>query len=156
MNRLMQTNTVIGATELEMTAIVVLLALVTFPLLWCGVCLILAHTGGWARLAKKYAANITHARSEGRHFSMQSGRVGWVNYNGCLTVQTTDQGLHVAVWPMFRIGHPPLFIPWNEVRGAHTVRFLWVENVKFQVGEPSVATMQLAKGIFDGRLGVVG
>jgi hypothetical protein len=36
------------------------------------------------------------------------------NYGGCLTVGSDAAGLYLAVMFLFRVGHPPLFIPWDE------------------------------------------
>lgn len=86
---------------------------------------------------------------------MQSGRLGWVNYNSVLTIHSGPAGFRLAVWPPFRPGHPPLFIPWNAMRNATIKRLFWLELVSFELGSPKIATLQLPKKIFAGR-GVIG
>ncbi len=82
---------------------------------------------------------------------MQGGRVGMVNYNGCLTIHSSAEGLHLSVWLPFRLGHPPLFIPWDTVHNATAKRFLWTRFVVFEVGAPTVATLHLSEKIFEGH-----
>ena len=43
------------------------------------------------------------------------GSVHLARYNGVLTVGVNPAGLYLAVMPLFRPGHPPLFIPWPDV-----------------------------------------
>lgn len=124
-----------------------------FPLVfaggWCGVLLLLSHLGGWQRLAQCFPAR--DRPPSGRCLARQSGRVGPVNYSGCLTIHTSAEGLRLAVWPLFRLGHPPLFIPWDEIHHARLKRFLWVRWVLFEVGEAKVATLQLSEKVFEGH-----
>ncbi len=54
---------------------------------------------------------------EGSRWRFTSARMRWgVNYNGCLTIGANERGLYVAVLFLFRLAHPPLFIPWSDVR----------------------------------------
>lgn len=115
---------------------------------WCFVMLLLSRLGGWHRLAERFPGR--DRQPSGRRFSMQSGRVGLVNYSSCLTIHTSAEGLHLAVWPLFRLGHPPLFIPWDEIHQARLKRLLWFRWVLFEVGTPKVATLQLSEKIFEG------
>lgn len=118
-----------------------------FAAMWCAVSLLLASMGGWRRLAESFPAQD---QPRGRRFFMQSGKVGIVNYGSCLTIYSAPDGLYLSVWFPFRLGHQPLFIPWSAIRRAKTHRFLWTETVAFEVGSPSVGTLQLSKKIFEG------
>ena len=85
-----------------------------FVLGWCTVCFVLATIGGWRRLAETYRFEGTF---EGSRWRFTSARMRWgVNYNGCLTIGANERGLYVAVLFLFRLAHPPLFIPWSDVR----------------------------------------
>ena len=86
--------------------------LLTFPLMWCAVLLLLAQLGGWRALATSYASP---ARPSGEGFSFRSGKLGFVNYGSCLSFVCAREGLFVAVALPFRPGHPSLSIPWREV-----------------------------------------
>jgi hypothetical protein len=37
------------------------------------------------------------------------------NYGNCVRVGVNQSGLHLSVGFLFRIGHPPLFIPWSDI-----------------------------------------
>ena len=80
--------------------------------LWILVCLPLAQLGGWSRLTLHYRAQTDFS---GRKWEFQSGRLRWARYRGCLTIGASDRGLYLAVFSVFRVGHPPLFIPWSEI-----------------------------------------
>jgi hypothetical protein len=112
-----------------------------FGVIWAGVCLLLSHMGGWARLAEHYAARDDEP---GETHYMCSGAVGWVSYRSCLILRVCDNGLRMSVWFPFRIGHPPLFIPWDEFHGVFEKRMLRLTSfVVASVGMPVVAEVAL-------------
>ncbi len=125
---------------------------ILFPIffvgLWCGICMLISRIGGWHRLAAQFA---TRRPPSGSRFIMEGGRVGWARYRGCLTIYTSPDGLYLSVWLPFRPGHPPLLIPWAFVRNVTTRQILWTEVVSFDVGSPSMATLQLSRKIFEGH-----
>ncbi|MBN2580658.1 MAG: hypothetical protein JXB10_16855 [Pirellulales bacterium] len=128
------------------------LAAVLFPFvfvgMWCAVSLLLSAMGGWHRLAEKFPA--LHQPS-GKPFFMQGGKVGMVTYSGCLIIYNSPEGLYLSVFLLFRVGHPPIFIPWNAIRNARSHRFLWTESVVFDIGSPTITTLKLSKKVFEGR-----
>lgn len=122
-----------------------------FPLvfipMWCGVCFLLSRIGGWSRLAEKYPGSATPT---GAGFAGQVGRMGGVNYKAILTIHTSPDGLHLSVMKLFRVGHPPILIPWTEIHHAKLRRFFWSESVVFEAGSPRLAKVRLPKKIFAG------
>jgi len=116
-----------------------------FAALWCGVCWLLATIGGWTALAMHFRSA---ERPQGRAFYMQSGRVGIVNYGSCLNIRVNEAGMYLAVFPLFRAGHPPLFIPWSEF-GACQLRtkFFWTV-VEVSIGTPYIARLCLPRRVF--------
>lgn len=94
-----------------------LIPLLFFPAfvgLWCGVCFLIALIGGWRALAKKYAHGVESF--QGNRWHMQSGTMrGLARYRGTLTLGADARGLYLGVMVLFRAGHPPLFVPWNEI-----------------------------------------
>jgi hypothetical protein len=115
-----------------------------FPIVWCAACGILAVIGGWSALAAHFR---TYEIPRGKKFGMQSGRVGIINYSSCLTVHVDDEGMFLAVFPLFRVGHPPLFIPWHEFNNCREKKILlWPFDEVF-VGIPPIARLQLRQGI---------
>jgi len=80
---------------------------------WAGVTAVIARLAGWTRLAHRFP--VDRIPKGGKRFSMQFMKVGWCDYNGCVTFCVAETGLFVSVWPIF-FGHPALLIPWNQIR----------------------------------------
>lgn len=81
--------------------------------IWIGIGLFVARVGGWATLATVYEYS---GEFRGESLRFQSARMRWgTNYGSCLTVGANPRGLYLAVFFIFRIGHPPLLIPWPDI-----------------------------------------
>jgi hypothetical protein len=126
-------------------ALVWIVPLLFFPALWCAITWLLSRVSGWQRLAEAFPART---EPSGRRI-IASGTVGWVGYRGCLYVHVAPEGIFLSVMWLFSLGHRPLFIPWKAIHNRQTRRFLWKETVKFDVGMPCIATMQLPKKVFE-------
>ena len=114
--------------------------------LWCLVCYTISIVGGWKRLARKYPRR---EEPKGRKFSMASASLGFFcNYNGCLTIHGCKEGVDLAVWGLFRIGHPPIFLPWSALERVTPGKFLWIKWVKIEVGSPMVTTLKISEGLY--------
>jgi hypothetical protein len=131
-----------------------------FIMLWIGVCYLLSAVGGWRMLAWAYRSNSAF---EGRKLWLKSaGLRRWTNYNNCITVGADKYGLYMAVLPIFRIGHPPLFFPWKDISTEEGSRRFFGDFVKFtfakQPGVPVIFSERLAARIFkmkeDSRFGL--
>lgn len=83
--------------------------------IWVTVCFLLARIGGWSRLAEYYQSQVPFT---GKKWYFQSCQLGLTNYNGALTVGSNYYGLYLAVLLPFRVGHPPLLIPWSDITTA--------------------------------------
>jgi hypothetical protein len=72
--------------------------------------------GGWSELAQKYRSR---KRLRGTLFSFATMRLTGgmisVSYRACVFVRLSSEGLSMAVFPLFRLGSPPLFIPWEAL-----------------------------------------
>jgi hypothetical protein len=64
------------------------------------------------------------------------------NYGGCLSIVVNQQGLGLRVlWP-FRVGHPPLYIPWSQINIHQEKRLRVFTVVRFDFkDEPRVAML---------------
>ena len=38
------------------------------------------------------------------------------NYNNVLTLGASQEGLYLAAMPFFRFMHPPLLVPWSNIK----------------------------------------
>jgi hypothetical protein len=85
-----------------------------FVALWCLVCAVISILGGWFSLSEDFRAQKPF---EGTRVRMRSGRMRWLtSYNNMLTVGANQHGLYLACLFLFRFMHPPLLIPWNEIK----------------------------------------
>jgi hypothetical protein len=96
---------------------------VIFPLvfvaIWYGTMVLVSRMGGWSRLARAYdhpgpfdgfrKRFVTGVMTGGPFFGFPC------NYGNCLTVGADSHGLYLAVFVIFRPGHPPLFVPWSDI-----------------------------------------
>ena len=83
-----------------------------FLLMWVTICYVLSKMSGWGELAKQYGTN-EHLNGERWRFRSALMRAT-VSYGGCLFFTANRQGLGVSILFPFRIGHPPIFIPWEN------------------------------------------
>lgn len=94
-----------------------------FAGLWIGISITLAWIGGWTSLAQVYRLTESF---EGDRRWFQSAQMRWrVNYGSCLIVGANAKGLYLAILFPFRIGHPPLFIPWGDISIRRKEGFLF-------------------------------
>lgn len=94
---------------------------------WIAVGFAVAQMSGWGELSRCYRSGNPF---EGRRWSFRSGRMRLtMRYSNCLTVGASTQGLYLAVSFLFRVGHPPLFIPWQDVsvKSGKTLWWKWTE-----------------------------
>src|ERR1700687_826606 len=89
-----------------------------FLLLWFSVSGLISFVGGWFSLSKGFRAASPF---QGTKWTMQSGQMRWrVNYNHALTFGVSPQGFYMASMFLFRFLHPPLLVPWSEIRVQRT------------------------------------
>jgi hypothetical protein len=121
-------------------------AVLGFVVIWCVTLSLVARFSGWGKLAELYPAAEPPA---GRVFRWQAGRIGWSDYNGCLTITVGPAGLGLAVLGLFRPGHPPLLIPWSSLRVVQVHTGWLVRGVTVAVDDPPVTKMRLPAKVFD-------
>jgi hypothetical protein len=96
--------------------------------------------GGWFSLAKIYR---TRAAFHGAKWGMQSGKMRWLaNYNNVLTIGVNQQGLYLASMFLFRFMHPPLLVPWSEVKVQWRKGWLF-EYVIFTLGHELAVPLRI-------------
>jgi len=121
-----------------------------FIILWICVCKLISATGGWRILARDYRANSLF---DGQKLWLKSATMRrWTNYNNCVNIGANKYGLYLSVLPLFRVGHPPLFIPWADISTEAASRRLLPDVVKFSFAKqpevPVILSKKLAGRIF--------
>jgi hypothetical protein len=124
----------------------VLLPIVIMPAFWCLVVLLISSVSGWRRLSRDYAASFP---PHGQAFLSQTGKVGPSSYRNSLHVHVAPEGLFLSVPFVFRLGHKPLLIPWHEIHSQEPATFRRLDMIRFEVGYPSKARIQLPHAILE-------
>jgi hypothetical protein len=125
-------------TQILLIVAIVLAAPMVFVGFWMGVCWLLALMGGWRGLAARYRVD-----SEPRPSTQRvSGMLGLVSYNGVLELAASKMGLDLRVMMLFRAGHPPLRIPWADIRVEGESSGLFGSQTKVRLG-PSGPTLRV-------------
>ena len=103
---------------------------------WFLISFLIAQIGGWGELSRYYRAGNPF---DGRRWRFRSGQMRLTtHYNGCLTLGVNSYGFYLAVFFLFRAGHPPLFIPWQDIF-VKTGKILWWPWTEFRFRQaPSV------------------
>ena len=95
--------------------------------MWIYIGFMVGQVSGWGQLSRYYRANNPF---DGERWRLRSGRMRFLTgYNNCLTIGANSQGLYLAMLLLFRIGHPSLFIPWQDisVKTGKTLLWCWTE-----------------------------
>ena len=137
-------------TSFQITTAIALAPLVILPAFWCLIVFGLSHASGWQRLAATYATQLA---PHGKRFVARSGKVGGVSYRNVLIVHLAPEGMFLAVFLLFRIGHKTLLIPWNAIHDEEAVKFLWYRAVRFQIGRPTIGRVELPTEILEAKRG---
>lgn len=97
---------------MDKIAIVVLLSLVP---LWI-ISLFLFSRASWSKLARLYkSSDIFYGTDYGRF----DARINDLNYSSRLNLKYNEEGIYLSVVKRYRLFHPPVFIPWNELIAIH-------------------------------------
>ena len=89
------------------------LLLLLVPLMWVGISVLTSRLCGWTRLAEsyRYLGAFTGHQWKRRTAFLRGG----MGIKGALHLGVCDEGLHLAVMALFRIGYPPLLVPWGDI-----------------------------------------
>jgi hypothetical protein len=87
-----------------------------FPLLWVFIMFLASTLGGWGTLAAQYTAPNIEGEEPLAQWTWQTMGMRWANYSWVVTITVYEEGLHFAMPLLFRPGHPPFLLPWEELR----------------------------------------
>ncbi|TWU56386.1 hypothetical protein Poly51_22960 [Rubripirellula tenax] len=114
--------------------------LLMIPFAWVFVSFLLARISGWSRLVKPYSAGEV---SDGAFVADESARfrtatLGAIQYHSCVTFGINDTSLRMSMPFLFRLGHPPLVIPWDQIHRVEADNRLYSHRVKVSIGKPTL------------------
>jgi len=85
-----------------------------FFALWVFVSFIIGTISGWQALSRRFSCpkGVFH----GGTWSFRRARMRFLtNYGNCLNFGADESGLYMSIFPLLRVGHPALLIPWAEI-----------------------------------------
>lgn len=110
--------------------------------LFCSIFFVISRMGGWNRLAGRFRSTEPFY---GESWNWQSGQFrGFCSYNRCLTVGASEQALYLSVMIPFRLFHPPLMIPWQEIE-VETGKMLFglYDTARLRIGTEERVTVRI-------------
>lgn len=128
------------------------LILLAFPVVfigfWSAVCALLAFVGGWRGLAGRFRTETEQPHSAE---TPTGAMLGVVSYKSVLEVAFAEDGLDLRVMMMFRPGHPPLRIPWDQVEYQGEAASLFRKRVRIRLGGGPVLRIPADLWVRSGR-----
>lgn len=92
----------------------------------------IAVASGWRMLAQHFAVQQPYS---GQQWKWQGAMMRYfIGYNNCLSVGADQAGLFVRTMWGARTGHPPLFVPWNEISMGQPTQWLGTKFAAFSLG----------------------
>lgn len=83
------------------------------PVIWLGVCTLIANMGGWTTLAQTYTSDQP---INGEHVRVYHAQFGtFIAYQRSLNVIIGTDGISFRQDIHMRFAHPPLRVPWTAV-----------------------------------------
>jgi hypothetical protein len=96
-----------------------------------------AYLRNWTPLANRFAATATPAGVDA-HQDGAVGRIGTIHLRKMLRAAATDEGLYIAMPSWVVAKHPPLTIPWSQLRLESCTRGIAGLRLRLRVVDPAV------------------
>jgi hypothetical protein len=112
---------------------------------WCVTSYLIGFMSGWRALARRFRAQSQpygSVKTAGPFFYTVYMRY-WGHYSSLIRLTATSDALYASVLLPFRIGHPPLCIPWNEINIVKTRR-LFSTMVVLTLGHEEQIPMRIS------------
>jgi hypothetical protein len=101
---------------------------------------------GWRSLAEKYR---TAEEFRGERVGLISASVNGGNYNKAIILKYNYEGIYLKTMLLFRAFHPPVMIPWKDVREVRDKKIFFTNLKELVIGEPFVALITLKASVYD-------
>lgn len=100
---------------------------------------------GWRTLAKRFKFMD---KFSGDRVGMISAKINFTNYNNAIILYYNEEGFYLKPIFLFRLFHPPVLVPWSEVKDAQEKKFLFFKNYDLTIGTPKLCTIKLQGSTF--------
>jgi hypothetical protein len=112
--------------------------------LWLFMSAFFAFMSGWFSLASHFRAA---SRPEGQKITSQVKHMGMVPENRVTHMIISEHGLYLYASFLFRFLHPPLLIPWSQVRLVREIKTLWWYTYQLDIGQ--ITTLRVTRSAYD-------
>jgi hypothetical protein len=119
---------------------------VFFVALWCSICFVISLMSGWFALSRRFRKQSEpcgETKTAGPFFYSIYTRF-WGHYSGIIRLTAATEALYLSVLFLFRIGHPPLQIPWNEIMFRKT-KYFWRSYIVLTLGSEEQIPMRISE-----------
>lgn len=126
-----------------------------FITLWSVISYVVSMFSGWITLSyrfRKQSDPYGRTRVAGPLFYGVYMRL-WTRYSGVIRLIAAEDALYVSVVFLFRIGHPPLCIPWPEIELSRT-KYFFRRYVVLTLGRQEQIPMRISERMAR-RLGLI-
>lgn len=118
---------------------------ILFVAVWILVCYVTSRMG-WRSLSEEYRYTNDFT---GERIGLVSMSVNAGNYNNSVIVKYGPEGIYLKVVFLFRPYHPPIMIPWSEIRIARDKKILFFKVKELVIGEPCVALITVKERVYE-------
>jgi hypothetical protein len=133
-----------GSVALSFLLLILSLALCAGT--WCIGTFLGSIGSGWHALTKRFRAEVK-SDSQWRSippFSFSVRLRKWADYGSIIRIANEEDALFLGVAISYRVGHPPLRIPWTEIKIART-RSFWQRFVLLTLGDQERIPMRISE-----------
>lgn len=120
---------------------------VFFIALWCSITFLISIFSGWHSLAQKFRCTREFPRDT---WTFCSAYMRFFSHYGTiLTFGADPSGLYISIFPAFRLGHPPLLIPWSEVTVIQGETGFLFKRRKFLLGREESIPLSISSSLVE-------
>lgn len=126
-----------------------------FAILWCFICFLTSFMSGWFTLSRRFRQQSEpygETRSVGPFFYTVYMRL-WGHYSSIIRMISDVDALYLSAFILFRIGHPPLRVPWKEIQVSRA-KFLWRRYIVLTLGNQERIPMRISERMAN-KLGIL-
>ena len=112
---------------------------------WCVICFFISLLTGWFDLSRRFKRQSDpygETKSAGPFFYTVYMRL-WSRYSSSIRLIAASDALYLSVLFPLRIGHPPLRIPWDEIRFSRT-KFFFRTYIVLTLGNEEKIPMRIS------------
>jgi hypothetical protein len=133
-------------TSIEFHPFGLILLPVYLALFWCLLCYGISFISGWHSLTRRFSAqHEPYGPTASALFSIRGVRMRFrTNYDNIIRLTVAEDALYLSVVFVIRIGHPPLCIPWSEIKISKG-KFLWMRFVLLTLGEKEKIPLRISE-----------